>query len=266
MGIGTLAAEKSARIAEYKRRKVRWDNKLVPRTKVDEFVADGWSRAAELKTGTRVRREKPLDEVLENDFWMLLYLLGYQTLSVGRDFKIDVTDHGGQKAEKKIGVFAMDDETIVVARCECSDVRTKKKSLQKKLEEFEQDKGPIARALGAKFGLMGQKILWMFVTKNIEWNRVDIARAKEFNIRPVTELEMRYTVGFECRSDHALRGSARPTDRRFRCSRRICDDAQRHRVLRDTWRARGRSGPRSGEVSLLESSVLEWPLSREFAW
>ena len=91
-----------------------------------------------------------------------------------------------------VRIFAYDHETIIVAECKSCEKRTKRQ-LQKDLGDFVANQKPIAntlrRFLGSDFK---QKIIWFFVTKNIEWSQPDLARAEEANIKVVTEKDLFY--------------------------------------------------------------------------
>jgi DGQHR domain-containing protein len=192
MPVGAVAADRNARIAEFKRRKARYELKRIPAADLAEYEADGWEVSTTLKRGIRVKKQKPEAEQLENDFWIVLYHFGYKRLNLGRKFQIDIIKSSGQIERKQIDMFALDDETVVVAECKSSPAR-KRRSLYNELGEFEASKGPIAKALRAQFGEpFNRKIIWAFVTRNIEWSQSDVARASEFQIRVITEREMRY--------------------------------------------------------------------------
>jgi hypothetical protein len=186
-----LAATKAARIAEFKKRKRPYEEKRVPASEVERYQADRWQVAATLKRGTRMRRIKSPGEILENQFWCLLYLLGYDELNVGRRFFITVTDEG-KSFQRQIDVFAKDEETIIVAECKTAE-SLKDKRLQRELGDFDSLKRPIANALRAHYGReIKQKIIWCFVTSRIRWHQSDIARAREARISIITDRELRY--------------------------------------------------------------------------
>jgi DNA sulfur modification protein DndB len=190
--LGELLSDRASRIAEFKRRNSRFMTRTVPDNQLESLKADGWEFVRQNKSGPKVRKPKPIDELLENDFWCLLYHFGYKKLNSGRQFQIEITQQGGKPVKKQIDVFACDDETLVIAECKAAASR-RKWPLQKDLGEFEANKGPIARAVGKAFGEpLKHKIIWAFVTKNVDWSTNDLARAAEFNIRVITEHEMRY--------------------------------------------------------------------------
>ncbi len=168
MPVGVLAADKVSRISEFKRRKSRFELKRVPTDEVPDYEARGWEISSRLKRGVRVKKQKPEDEQLENDFWIILYRFGYKQLNIGRRFEIEITQSQGKIIRKQVDVFALDDETVVIAECKSSGVR-RKRALQNDIGEFEANKGPIARALRSHFGEpFNRKIIWAFVTRNID--------------------------------------------------------------------------------------------------
>lgn len=190
--MGPLVSERGARISEYKKRRSRFVSCIVKNHDLDGHIADGWKFVRERKTGAQLRKEKTIDELLENDFWSILYLFGYPNLNSGRRFTIDATEHNGHKVTKQVDVIAFDDETVIVAECKASLVRSKR-SLRKDLGEFEANKGAIARAIRKSVGgIASQKFIWMFVTRNIDWSLADKSLAQQYNIKIATELELRY--------------------------------------------------------------------------
>jgi DNA sulfur modification protein DndB len=190
--LGSLVGEKMARVAEYKKRKARYYVQTVAAAKADELIADGWERVPARGERVRLKRQKPYDELLENDFWSVLYLFGYPTLSVGRDFALELSLHGGKITEKQIDILAFDNETVIVAECCACEARTKR-ALKKEILDFEANKGALAEAIKKQIsGVGAQKFLWLFVTRNIEWSKADQELAAHHNIRIVNETDLRY--------------------------------------------------------------------------
>lgn len=190
--LGPLVSEKTARVAEYKKRKARYDLQTVAPSKADDLIVSGWERVPGRGQNIRLKRPKAFDELLENDFWSVLYLFGYPNLNAGRRFTVELSQYGGKTIKKQIDVLAFDDETVVVAECKACETRSKR-SLRKDIGEFEANKGAIANAVKAQIGGVGtQKFLWLFVTRNIEWSTADKGLAAQHNIRVVTEADLRY--------------------------------------------------------------------------
>jgi DGQHR domain-containing protein len=174
-----------------KRRRL-FDLKSLTEHEIAEHEAAGWLLDRRLTKKTRMKRQKVLDERLENRVWMLLFKLGYPELNQGRLFAVLIERKRADAFRKQIDVFAKDEETVVVAECKSCE-KMSRRSLQKDLEEFANLKGPIAQAINKHYGRdFKPKIIWLFVTENIIWSKPDKDRAAGENIRIITERELRY--------------------------------------------------------------------------
>lgn len=177
---------------EYRRRNAKFDQKRVRSDEIEACLADGWAIHKKTKGAAVVRKEKKIDERLENLWWVLLYKMGYSELNSGRRFRIALKRRNGIEGEKQIDVFASDDETVIVSECKASD-RLRRRSLQKDIEEFGALKGDIAASIKAFYGKdFKPKILWFFITENVIWSEEDIKRADAHSIKRVTENELPY--------------------------------------------------------------------------
>lgn len=190
--LGPLLTDPARIRKEAVRKRKLFDEKSVSADAIPDHEAKGWQVDRKLKRGTKVKREKEIDERLENRFWMLLFRLGYPEISDGRDFSVLIERRGAQPLRKQIDVFGKDDETVIVAECKASEKLTRR-SLQKDIEEFANLKGPISNAVRKHYGLnVKLKVIWLFVTENIIWSAPDRQRALGENIRIITERELRY--------------------------------------------------------------------------
>ncbi len=190
--LGPLLTDASRIRREAVRRRKLFDEKSVGPDDIPVYEAEGWQLDRRLKRLVKVKREKRIDERLENRFWMLLFRLGYPEISDGRNFTVLIERRGAAPLRKQIDVFGKDDETVVVAECKASEKLTKR-SLQKDIEEFANLKGPISAAVRKHYGRdMRLKIIWLFITENIIWSAPDKERANGENIRIITERELRY--------------------------------------------------------------------------
>jgi len=192
--LGPLLTDPSRIKREAVRKRKLFDEKSVSADAISDHEAKGWQvdTKRKLKRATKVKREKDIDERLENRFWMLLFKLGYPELSDGRNFTVLIERKGAEPLPKQIDVFGKDDETVIVAECKASGKLTRR-SLQKDIEEFANLKGPITSAVRKHYGRdLKLKIIWFFVTENIIWSVPDRQRALGENIRIITERELRY--------------------------------------------------------------------------
>lgn len=190
--LGDLATTQQNRVSEYRLRKTRYDQRTFRKDEAEYARTEGWELVRENQNTDRYQKLKSTPEQLENEFWCLLYSLGYTTLNVGRTFQIEITSTTKVSLSKQIDVFAYDAETIIVAECKSCEKRTKR-HLQKDIGEFTANQKPISNTLRKFFGgKFDQKIIWLFVTRNIEWLENDRARAEEANIEIITERELYY--------------------------------------------------------------------------
>ena len=190
--LGPLLTDPSHLGREAARRRKPFDQMTITADGIPQHEANGWQVHEQGKRVTKVRREKVIDERLENRFWMLLFRMGYPEMNEGRKFTILIERKGAEPLPKQIDVFAKDEETVIVAECKAAEKITKR-SLQKDVEEFANLKGPIANAIQKHYGGgFKPKIIWLFVTENIMWSKPDRERAVGANIRIITERELRY--------------------------------------------------------------------------
>lgn len=192
--LASLITDPSRMRREAVARRKAFDEKSILPAEVAAHEADGWQVDKQLKRLVKIKRQKQVDERLENRFWMLLFKLGYPEMSDGRNFRILIERKNGQSGYKQVDVFAKDDETAIVVECKASE-RLQKRSLQKDIEEFANLKGPVANAITRHYGSSAKlKIIWLIVTENIIWSGPDKQRAHGENIRIITERELRYYV------------------------------------------------------------------------
>ncbi len=197
--LGPLLTDQSEIKREAIKRRKPFDFVSVKKEKLIQYQAKGWEKDKKLKTKTRLRRPKSIDDRLKNKLWLLFYRMGYHELSQGNDFSVLVKKKGDEDSQRRIDVYAKDDETVLVAECKASETLTKKR-ITKDIEKFGSLKGVISRTIKQFYGQnFKPKIIWFFVTENIIWAQADIERAAEEKIQIITERELRYYLQI---SDH----------------------------------------------------------------
>jgi DNA sulfur modification protein DndB len=203
--LGELTTSSADAIVEYRRRKRAHIEQTFRQDEREYALSQGWTLVRENAQSLRFQKLRGIDEQLENEFWRLLYELGYPTLSVGRNFQITIASKDEGDVTKQIDVFAYDHETIIVAECKACDKRTKR-SLSKDIGELASLQRPISLTLRKYFGgKFNQKVIWIFVTKNVDWIENDRVKAREQNINIITEREMFYYKEIAKRIGHAAR-------------------------------------------------------------
>lgn len=188
--LGKMLSERGARIAEFKKRKNRLQQRRVAVDQLEAAVADGWAERRKLTSGKIVvEKEKLHDEVLENRLWCILYHLGATDLNEGRRFQIAVA---GESVRKQVDVYGCIDDVVIVAECKSSQKKSKR-SLQKDVGEFASLQKGIANAIRRHYGANRKlKIVWLMATSNVIWAAPDITRAENHNIHIMQDRDLRY--------------------------------------------------------------------------
>jgi DNA sulfur modification protein DndB len=80
---------------------------------LNERIREGWEIKAELKTKTKIFKDKPFDIAFEDKVWSLFALLGFKLMNKDRCLNIPY-DKKDPSLVKQIDVFAKDEETVLI--------------------------------------------------------------------------------------------------------------------------------------------------------
>lgn len=186
-----LLKDSSLLSKEFRRRNSTFDKLKVPHSQVKEYEQKGWKLSRELKRDTWLEREKKHQSLLEDEFWCLLYRMGYQELNAAH-FRLPYARSDETVDQKHIDVFAKDHETVLVVECKSNSTR-RRRSLQKDISETKSFKSQMATAIKDFYGGdFKPKIVWIYVSRNVVWSEPDIERADAENIKVITENELAY--------------------------------------------------------------------------
>ena len=134
--------------------------------KADLEAGDGWQILRTNQKSYRLKKDKESSEVLEDILWVTAARMGFDELSNGRDFKIDLRDGTNPR---QIDVFAKDRETVILIECTTCE-KPQKKRMSNLIEKITSIRPPIAKTINAHFGRKPKlKIKWVIATSNVEW-------------------------------------------------------------------------------------------------
>ncbi len=120
--------------AETRRRLAAHVVETIAKGKVEEYEQNGWVVDKELKTRTRMRREKAHNVAFEDRVWAAFARLQFTRLNRDRAFKLQYGPATNQA--QQVDVFAADDEVVLVIKC---------KSTEKiRAEQFKKESDAIA--------------------------------------------------------------------------------------------------------------------------
>ncbi|MFH1216667.1 MAG: DGQHR domain-containing protein [Pseudomonadota bacterium] len=150
---------------------------------------DGWEVLRKNMQSYRLGKNKPLDEQLEDALWCIAAKMGFDELSDGRNFTINV---GEDVNPRQIDIFCKDRETAVFIECTCSEV-PKRKRMTNLIEKIESIQPKVAQSVNAHYGKNPKlKLRWVIATRNIEWGDADLEKAKVAKIIVLRDQEIDY--------------------------------------------------------------------------
>lgn len=163
--------------AEYRLRKVEYLTDSIPK---GSPIPEGWERARDFKTKTRITKRKSLSIQLEDKIWRLFFEIGAQQIS-SKNFTLVLKDREGLTKTKQIDALAVDDDIVFVVECKSQETLGKR-SMKQDIAEFALNLNDYRNAIRALLDNRDIKFIFIIATENIEWNENDKLDAKEHGI------------------------------------------------------------------------------------
>ena len=153
---------------------------------------DGWYILNDkLKKDVALAKDKPQDEVFEDEVWALLSKLGFRYLSSDRHLKIKYDKEDG--ASQQIDVLAVDDECALIIECKCAKGSVSKvANFKTEIESLGGKKAGLHREIRERFNKPDLKIAYILATKNYTMREADLERLATFNIQHFSEVDLEY--------------------------------------------------------------------------
>lgn len=189
---GLLTDEKD-RASEDRRRRSAFVQISIHPADEQEYIEKGWEVVRQGKRSSRVRKQKPHNQTLEDRVWSVLFKMGYSDLN-SSSFKIRFLRENSTEGSKQIDAFACDGETAIIVECK-SKAQRGRRSLQKDIGETAALQDYIRKAIHNQYDTK-PKLIWIYATSNVIWSEPDIDRAKDADIHILTENEISYFETF----------------------------------------------------------------------
>jgi DNA sulfur modification protein DndB len=153
---------------------------------------DGWYVLNDqLKRDVKLAKDKPSDEIFEDEVWALLSRLGFRYLSADRHLKIRYDKKDG--ASQQIDVLAVDDECALIVECKCAKGTTSRPAnFKTEIESLGGKKAGLHREIRERFGKPDLKIAYLLATKNYTIREADAERLSSFGIQHFSEVDLEY--------------------------------------------------------------------------
>src|SRR5438132_2753470 len=169
-----------------------YETKTVNSKLVGEYLSKGWTIDKKNKATTRLRRDKPHGQLLEDRVWSLLYKMRFGFLSAKTSAVLELP--GGSSAPTtKIDVVGIDDEIALAVECKSSHKLARRPTFQEELGKHRLIRENFAQSIRKQFpsAFRRQVVLAMFTT-NILLNENDRSRAKQANVVLLDEHDLAY--------------------------------------------------------------------------
>lgn len=163
--------------------------KEVLEEKAEIEARDDWQILRRNKKSFRMKKDKPISEQLEDFVWVTLARMGFDEMSDGRQFTIDLGDNA---PARQIDVFAKDAESVVIVECTTRE-KPSKKNMSALIQKIASMQRGVGNAIRKHYGRESKlKIRWCIATKHIDWRDCDLDRAEAANIIVLRESEIYY--------------------------------------------------------------------------
>jgi len=155
-----------------KQRQKKYREVTTPERNKDSYLSKGWGLKKKYKRSVKLYKKKEVDELLEDEVWLLFKNMGFTEMNKNRNFKIQVGP-----IEKQIDVFAKDGNNIFVIECKAQSEKGPR-SLRKDIHEILNLRNDITQSIRKHYG-QKLRVSFLLVTRNITWSSTDEELATE---------------------------------------------------------------------------------------
>lgn len=172
-------------------RKKTYYEKTAWRVALEQEKTEGWYYYKDTKNPDKVKvhKDKSIHDIFENRLWVLFASMGFNIMNRDQTFTINYSLKG-EKLDKQIDVFAVDDETVLVVECKCAESPYDKKQWKTELEGINGYKNIAIAQIRKQFP--SRNIKFIFATQNYVVGDQDKKRMNEFGIAHFDEKVIKY--------------------------------------------------------------------------
>ncbi len=155
-----------------RQRKKKYHELTVSQAARDSYLQHGWElKPKQPKNKARLSKEKELDELLEDEVWLLFYDTGFAEMNKDRNFRIQAGP-----IQKQIDVFAKSGNDAFVVECKASTHETQ--ISRRDIHEISDLKRDITASIKAKYNDRHIRISFVIATRGIKWSEGNEVLAK----------------------------------------------------------------------------------------
>jgi len=175
--------EELSKVARQRRKK--YHEIAVPKTDTDSYLTQGWKIKTEHKTSVKLRKDKAIDELLEDRVWLLFKSMDFLEMNRDRNFKIQAGP-----VKKQIDVFARDQNRAFVVECKASAEATPVS--REEISDICNLSDGIRDSIRAEHNNRSIAVSFLMATQGIHWPESNELLAKEGRVIIWKEAELEY--------------------------------------------------------------------------
>jgi DNA sulfur modification protein DndB len=156
----------------------------VPKADLDSYLEKGWQLEWEYKRSVRLRKKKPVDELLEDEVRLLFKGMGFIEMNKDRNFRVRAGE-----VWKQVDVFAKDENYAFVVECKASGAGAQ--IATKDIRELSDLKGELADSIMKHYDDRSIRVRFMIATRGLKWTteKEELARRKGIIVCKGTNLD-----------------------------------------------------------------------------
>jgi len=168
-----------------RQRQKKYHEVTAPKTDADSYLTQGWKIKTEYKTMVRLRKDKAIDELLEDRVWLLFKNMGFLEMNRDRNFKIQAGP-----VKKQIDAFARDLNRAFVVECKAS---TEEAPISRQdISDICNLRDGIRDSIRTRYDDRSIAVSFVVVTQGIRWTESNECLAKKGHIIIWKETELEY--------------------------------------------------------------------------
>jgi DNA sulfur modification protein DndB len=168
--------------SEIRKRLAAHVTKTVAKGAVGEYEQEGWVVDKQLRTRTRIRKEKPHDQAFEDKVWATFARLQFPLLNCDRTLALS---YGAAASERQqVDVFAANDEVVLIVECKSTEA-IRSGQFKKEIEAIAGQRGGIIRGIREEYP--DRKVKFILATNNFTVSKQIAERIEGADIAHFTE-------------------------------------------------------------------------------
>lgn len=174
-----------------RKKKLAFITKTIPTVQATDALNDGWEVLAKSKKSTRLSKRKEPLTALEDRAWMLLYRLGFTSISGAGGASLNLKSKDEGEANYHLGILGVNDEVSVVVRCMTST--PKRRQIDQLITDVQSHRESIVRAIATSIPVANKRqTVFVLLTADAKLSTTEQAALETAHITVFDQLDLDY--------------------------------------------------------------------------